>query len=84
MFPSPLRYRRPRSWRGLAFFPSGPVLRDYVTQQRTRKREIALRIFQKAPKIIMFNLADPQVNAVDAWATYHLQGWRKEVPSCVC
>jgi hypothetical protein len=31
----------------------------------------------------MFNLAGSPINAVDAWASYYLQGWRKEVPSYV-
>ncbi|MFC8372671.1 hypothetical protein ACFUIT_32725 [Streptomyces sp. NPDC057239] len=64
-------------------FPLGPVLRDFATQNRTGAREVALRIFQKASRTIMFNLAGSPLSAVDAWASYYLQGWRKEVPPYV-
>ncbi|MET9967997.1 DUF6615 family protein, partial [Streptomyces sp. NPDC006356] len=83
-FSSPLEdIADPALGANLLSFSLGPVLRDFVTQERTEAREVALRIFQKASKTIMFNLAGSPISAVDAWASYYLQGWRKEVPSYV-
>ncbi|MFB7243047.1 DUF6615 family protein [Streptomyces populi] len=67
-------------------WPSGPMgstLRQFVTEPKTRAREIAMKIFQVATKTMMVAYAGSSIHQVDAAASYFLQGWRSQLPAYV-